>query len=215
MPTVKLSYNVPITLSLLNSEGELDSTYDKVHYETSAGTLSVSRRVAVQINELELRAGEQFTICKQQKPEGVRYSVWLAGTSEKERAREESDEPTELETQLERSLERAPVRAPIRQVERVAPRRKEVARVEQPRLFDRGTGTDGPLPQSLPASRPRRPVTQQIPYNVAFAEVTRFVTSGLLQAGEQWSDQAKQDMISTVLIAASKAGMLTLWERES
>jgi hypothetical protein len=61
------------------------------------------------------------------------------------------------------------------------------------------------LPQSL---RPPR-----IPYNVAFREVLSFVTAELKQTGEQWSDQARQDMISTVLISASNSGLLSLWER--
>ena len=79
---------------------------------------------------------------------------------------------------------------------------------QQPALpFDRGTGTFGPapLPQSL---RPPR-----IPYNVAFREVLHFVTAELHEAGEQWTDQARQDMVSTVLISASNNGLLSLWER--
>ena len=32
--------------------------------------------------------------------------------------------------------------------------------------------------------------------------------------GEQWADQAKQDMVSTILISAQKQGLLKVWERE-
>ena len=52
-----------------------------------------------------------------------------------------------------------------------------------------------------------------IPMNVAFREVTAFVTSELKAAGEQWTDQAKQDIVSTVLISAAKKGWLKVWER--
>jgi hypothetical protein len=48
---------------------------------------------------------------------------------------------------------------------------------------------------------------------VAFREVLEFVTGELKQAGEQWTDQARQDMVSTVLISASNNGLLSLWER--
>jgi hypothetical protein len=48
---------------------------------------------------------------------------------------------------------------------------------------------------------------------VAFRETVQFVTAELKAAGEQWSDQAKQDMVSTVLIAASKSGLVGVWER--
>jgi len=30
---------------------------------------------------------------------------------------------------------------------------------------------------------------------------------------EQWSEQSRQDLCSTVLIAAAKAGLLGVWER--
>lgn len=54
-----------------------------------------------------------------------------------------------------------------------------------------------------------------IPYNIAFREVLDFVTKILDEAGEQWGDQAKQDTVSTILIAASKQRFLTLWERNA
>ena len=54
---------------------------------------------------------------------------------------------------------------------------------------------------------------EAVPFNVAFVEVTRFVVDGLKEVGEQWNDQAKQDAICSVLISASRQGLLTLWER--
>jgi hypothetical protein len=67
-----------------------------------------------------------------------------------------------------------------------------------------------PIPEALTAQvRASGP----IPMDVAFREVVAFVTSELKAAGEQWTDQAKQDAISTVLIAAAKKGWLKVWER--
>jgi hypothetical protein len=213
MPAVKLLSNVPIQLALLDPpEGELDGRYEIVHYTTNAGTLTVSYRVAAKINALELRAGESFHICKREKPEGIQWDVWLASESEQGRAIEET--PTELEAQLSKSLEIAPPIGSIRAVPRKPARR---ANPDQPRLFDKGTGTDGPAPQprpaALPVMPPLKPARVQIPYNVAFREVTKFVTEELKATGEQWSDQARQDMISTILIAAAKSGLLSVWER--
>jgi hypothetical protein len=66
--------------------------------------------VAAKINALELRAGEQFHICKREKPEGIQWDVWLASESEQRRA---ADEPaSELEVQLSKSLEIAPPSEP-------------------------------------------------------------------------------------------------------
>lgn len=53
-----------------------------------------------------------------------------------------------------------------------------------------------------------------IPLNVAFREVVQFVVAELKDSGEQWSDQCRQDLISTALIAAQKLGLLSVWERE-
>lgn len=214
MPAVKLLSNIPLQLALLDPpEGEMDDRYEKVHYSTSAGTLTVSYRVAAKINALELRSGEQFHICKREKPEGIQWDVWLASTSEQGRAVEET--PSELEVQLSKSLEIAPPIGSIREVPRKPSRR--APNPDQPRLFDKGTGTDGPAPQRaiLPAMPPAKPTRVQIPYNVAFREVTKFVTIELKATGEQWNDQAKQDMVSTILIAAAKQGLLTIWEREN
>lgn len=212
--SITLQPNIPMHLALESTEGELDSRYPKVHYMTTDGrVLTVSTQTAAKINMLELRTGEAFCIIKRVRPEGVEYEVWLAGQSEKSRAEEEQTEPNELEQRLARSLASVPV-APVAIIPRKNARR--APDVDQPRLFDKGTGTDGPAPLRvpLPAIAPSRPVRVQIPFNIAFVEVTQFVIAGLAAAGEQWNDEAKQGMVSTVLIAAAKAGMLTIWERE-
>ena len=59
--------------------------------------------------------------------------------------------------------------------------------------------------------RPAPPV--KIPYNIAFREIVKFVLEELKAAGEQWNDEAKQGMISTFIINASRDGLVTLWER--
>lgn len=187
--------NVPQTLALHSVEGELDDRYNRVHYTTADGRdLSVSSLVAVKINGLELRPGEQFGMCKRwtgNRADPVEWTVWLDLRSEKARAAEEVPE-------VERQLVE-----PVREIRR----RLAAAVVPDPEL---STGTNGrsPLPaksRSLPPAR--------IPYNVAFKETVQFVTAGLKEVGEQWSDQARQDMVSTIIIAASKAGLLSLWER--
>ena len=65
--------------------------------------------------------------------------------------------------------------------------------------------------QNRAAIQTARP--QRIPYNVAFREIVQFVITELKQSGEQWSDQARQDLASTILIASFKAGYIGLWER--
>ena len=103
--------------------------------------------------------------------------------------------------------------APIRRPARQAPA------ADQPRLFDRGTGTHGPAPAAMPVpvtilpAAARGRMQAQIPANIAVKEILAFISSDPSTAN--WSDQARQDMASTVYIAAVKAGHVGLWERQS
>ena len=190
--------NEPQTLALMEPRSEQFGDYEITYTLTDGRLLKVSKQLAAKINELDLQPGETFGICKQmvfneqRKRLTPSWTVWLTPESEKARAHQEMKQPMTL----------ADVKRPgkVRSIRKEAPEQGSIS-------FDRGTGTFGPvaLPQSL---RPPR-----IPYNVAFREVLSFVTAELKQTGEQWSDQARQDMISTVLISASNSGLLSLWER--
>jgi len=190
--------NEPQTLALQEPRSERFGDYEITYTLVDGRLLKVSKAVAAKINELDLQAGEAFGMCKQmvfneqRKRLTPSWTVWLSPESEKARAQQEMKPPMTL----------ADVKRPgkLRSIRKAAPEQGSIP-------FDRGTGTFGPvaLPQSL---RPPR-----IPYNVAFREVLSFVTAELKQTGEQWSDQARQDMISTVLISASNSGLLSLWER--
>ncbi len=136
----------------------------------------------------------------------------MTTATEREKAQQEAEQPpSDIETQLAASIEQARSRP------QVVPQRKPVT--PQRSLFEdrRGNGTTGPAPQPQKAvavapAKPQR--FGPIPYNVAFREVTQFVTKELGVIGEQWSDDSKQGMISTILIAAAKQGILGPWERE-
>ena len=39
------------------------------------------------------------------------------------------------------------------------------------------------------------------------------VQNAMKETGEQWSDNSRQDLVSTVLITAQREGWLTLWQR--
>ena len=57
------------------------------------------------------------------------------------------------------------------------------------------------------------PVPIKIPLNIAFREILAFCTQELRAAHEQWSDSARQDLVSTLLIQAAREGWCTIWER--
>jgi len=99
------------------------------------------------------------------------------------------------------------------QVERVDPPAGEqqngtlIVRKEAP------TSPETGAPPRMAAREVPQPPNLKIPYDVAFREIVTFVASGLKDSGEQWSDQARQAMVCTIFIQASKDGLLTAWER--
>jgi hypothetical protein len=198
---VALVPNVPQELALSDVSG-IPEAYEVSYQTTDGRTLKVPHKVAVTINELDLKPGESFCICRDKTGMGsVTYRVWLPPKTEQGRA---AAEAPALEQQLATSLE----------IVKGRKKPKRAAPEPQPRLFDRGTGTDGPaaLPVTLP-TRVHHP--GRIPMNVAVSEIVEFVTKTLNATGEQWNDQAKQDLCSTVFIAAQKAGYLEVWERRN
>jgi len=195
---VHFNLNEPQTLALQEPRSERFGEYEITYTVTDGRLLKVSKAVAAKINELDLQPGETFGICKQmvfneqRKRLTPSWNVWLSPDSEKARAQQEMKPPMTL----------ADVKKPgkVRSIRKAPPEQGSIP-------FDKGTGTFGPVPL-LQSLRPPR-----IPYNVGFREVLSFVTKELKDAGEQWTDQAKQDMVSTVLISASNSGLLSLWER--
>lgn len=203
--------NEPQVLSLKDPSGILDGF--NVLYETSDGKLlQLPQPAAVKLNLLNPAPGEEFSATKCQKSrEPAEWVFALTAKSEQIRAQREIEdlaEKTKRDTaaQLEASILAVRQSRGVRQMPKSgnspAPDTSESLR---------GTGTFGPMPQVAPASR--KPSREMVPFNVAFVEVTRFVTEGLKTVGEQWNDQAKQDAICSVLISASRQGLLSLWER--
>lgn len=145
-------------------------------------------KLATKILALGVRALESFCIRKWKKGRNVNYDVWLSNESEKKRAIEETPA---IADQL-----RQPTPAEMLVL---APTGTETARV----------------PQILPLAPPaNRRTVEAIPFNIAFREVLAFIATELREIGQEWGDQARQDMASTVLIAAVNKGWVGPWERK-
>jgi hypothetical protein len=194
--------NVPQLLSLKDTSGVIDGF--NVLYETSDNrVLQLPRPAAVKLNLLDPAQGEEISVTKHQQ-EPKQPAEWVfALTPKSEQARAAKESQSELERQLAESL--VQTRA-VRQMPKSAR-----TGAPEPAEQVRGTGTYGPVPEVALGSRKLKP--EAVPFNVAFLEVTRFVVDGLKTVGEQWNDQAKQDAICSVLISASRQGLLSLWER--
>jgi hypothetical protein len=232
---IQLVPNVPLILKLLDPFADSSERYDPelriCEYRTEDGRiLALPRQAAILLNGLNPQPGEEIGICRRvadkpgQEVTGTlrpHIEVWLSPRAEKARAAQEAaavvspDVPSDEELLLKASIEREQARKRVREIPRNGPRK---ALDPQPRLFDRGTGTDGPAPARMPlipaASAPtRRDRPLPIPWNVAFREVSAWVSKELAANSLQWSDQAQQAMVCTVLIAEAKAGRVTVWER--
>jgi hypothetical protein len=204
---LKFEFNKPETVELQSSQtlNVLGNYGAQTLYALMDGRrMYCDLKLAAKIQQLKPRAGESFVIAKHKDPQDGRatvWTVWLTPESEMRRAAEEAPQiAAELSMPVnvrEMKLQAEPVNEPAA----LAP-----------------TGTDGPQPQRAPAlqlarASGKRKDVSVIPFNVAFRETVQFVTAELKAAGEQWNDQAKQDMVSTVLISAAKSGLVGLWER--
>ncbi len=217
--------NKPLFVALVDPEGEYDDGLRQGRYQTTAGEILVLPRPAVvELNLVEPKPGEEIVIQKHwdgRPGSGIHWTVALSTRSELARAAQEEGQDLTpvpqipIEAVQERKAATAsptPIRRPVK---------KESAPESQPRLFDRGqgTGTYGPAPATtepapaiLPAAaRSRIQKPGQIPANVATREILSFIQSDPNTAN--WSDQSRQDLASTILIAAYRAGHIGLWER--
>jgi hypothetical protein len=210
--TIHFAPNVPVLLCLADSEGTWDADLRQGQYQTTTGqSFSLPRAAVVALNMLEPRPGEEIQITrfwKGRPSDPIEWTVCLSPASEKLRARQEmasqeGETGLDLTAALQASIDRTQRAKPILEAPSVVKRPLKREVVAQPRL---GTGTDGPLPVRLQRNG-------VIPWNVAFREVSAWVSRELAANQLQWSDAAQQDLCSTVLIAASKAGQIGMWER--
>ena len=223
--------NSPVLLSLVDPEGEWDADMRQGTYQTTCGqTFVLPRQAVILLNQLEPRPNEEIQITrhwKGRKLDPITWTICLSPTSEKLRAAQEQaifdgQDPATLMNLLEASIEQAEAKRPLKSPPTLITPKKppKSAPPVEPRLFDPGTGTDGPAPApktappipAAAASPVRRPAA--IPWNVAFREVSAWVAKELAENKLQWSDEAQQAMVCTCLIAEVKAGRIGPWERE-
>ena len=217
--------NVPMQLALQDPAGDYHAEAEEVTYLTADGReLVLETRTAERLNALFLRPGEAFHLCRRwdgSRGTLPRFDFWLSPASEKARAAEESAQGERQPAASEPAA--APEPQPTAKPTRTRQRRPKVEAMPAPAEIAirtepaQGTGTYGPAPKILtapiPARLPAMARPGRVPYNVAFREIVGFVISELKASGEQWTDQSRQGLVSTVIISASRQGLLDIWER--
>ena len=194
--------NVPQTLALEFAEGRRMRTGNVMFSLLGGRVMFLAPDVALKVKALGVKPGESFTICKRWnglkgRASITRWDMWLTGQSERGRANE--DKQADFFGVCEGGNGD------------VGPRRAPVVRMPTPPAPLAPTGTEC---AAVPAPSFRLPPQSgKIPFNVAFTEAVKLVNEGLKGNKEQWNDEARQGAVATILIAASKLGWLTLWER--
>lgn len=224
--SIRFEPNTPVRLKLADPLGDYDFDLRQGSFQTTDGRRVVLPRPAVEIlYALEPGPGEEIQITRYLRGRRFEWDITLTPQSEKLRAAEEiaqaeAQDPQNLAQVLEASIQQAesrkPASGPPVLVKR-GPKRAAAPNVDQPRLFDRGTGTDGPAPaRAVPAAAasPTRARPAMLPWNVAFREVTAWIAKELQANNLQWCDESQKSMACTVLIAEVKAGRIGPWERE-
>jgi hypothetical protein len=210
--TITFKINEPAILKLSDTTPDSDGA-NWLYSLENGKTLSLPRHAAVKLSSLFLEAGEEFSIgrFRQSTSEPAEWVVALTARTEQSRAVKES---ADAERKARESAEATRRNLGAQLETSLHALRKPPVPVSSSPVAEetKGTGTYGPSPRP---ARSQRPVIGLIPYNVAFREVVSFVTSELNASGEQWSEQSRQDLVSTVLISATKQGLLGVWERET
>lgn len=200
----------------------------------------VDMGVAEMVNRLQLRRGEPVVICKRSSGKKGAVPQWEVYRPNQEPARPAPRPPVDAtgieESDIEREIRErkvAELRATIARLEAgaavspTAPVQTNTVSAtpasiangngNKPQNGSNGNGPNGngngngaPRPYEA-AGIPPPPV--KIPADVAFVEIVRLVAEGLKAAGEQWSDAARQDAVSTIYIQAARDGFLALWTR--
>lgn len=206
MNAITIEPNKPVYLALMDTEGRYDFELEAGQYQTTTGqTLRLPRPAVLKLNLCDPRPGEEIEITKHWTGRAADAPTWTVNISKRTEAERTAAAPASEPRPA------TPPPTPIR-----APQQEPRPQTSQPRLFNRGTGTHGPAPApvfQLPAASPsRQPPPAQIPANIAIKEILAFIQAD--PNTKNWSDQARQDLASTVYIASVKAGHIGLWERE-
>ena len=219
--TITFPPNVPITLTLADPDPKAEK-YDfdsqQGRFTTSDGRILVLPRVAVvKLNELGVQPGEEIGICKYasgKKGQIPTWAVWLTPKTEQARADAEKRKgiTEQAPARQDKPQLQKPAVAPPIEIHKRTSVRKKPANPDQGRLFNRGTGTYGPVPQHamipLPLTVRHRTPPARTHYATALKQIVEVVTSTLKTSGEQWNDAAKQDLVSTLFIQAAKGGQI-------
>jgi hypothetical protein len=229
MEKLTLTPNVPQQIALKFPDGKLvEGRYgDQVMYSLTNGqVMYLDTDVATKINLLEVRKNEPFMICKRwtgKKGHSPQLDVWRPDAASVATGITPPVIDEEIATQRQQMppMPAAPTAGRVvfgngNGAGAVSAAPAPATAASQPPSFNNGNGNkpvngigahpsvDRPYEA---AGIPAPPV--KVGYNVALRRILRVAIAELKAAGEQWSDSARQDLVSTLMIQAARDGVIT------
>jgi len=209
---IKFQTNVPVECALKFAEGKLcDSQFGDPQYMFTTvddRVFFVAEKVAQKIHGLRLQPREPFDITKAEVDwgngrKGIEWQVAKVGFA-----------PGEMTGTTPPAIGEQPngtFVVPVQPGAGAVTPAPVTAITQAPST----NSSNGSKPNGANSNGNAVPAPLKIPLNVAVAEAVRIVVQALKESGEQWSDAARQDLVSTVLIAAQREGWIAPWQREA
>jgi hypothetical protein len=213
MEKISFEPNVPVRVALKFAEGKLcEGRFgDQMYYTFTDGRSAyLNMDVAAKINLLGLRINEPFEICKYWSGKRGEAPQWDVRRID---ARATAGAGVSAP---------APISAPIddQRTTQVTPHQTGRPATGNGISKPNGNGSGDvsaaltPPPLKIqPIDDQRTPPPLKIPINRAAVAAVRMVQAAMRETGEQWSDSAKQDLASTILIQMGKEYWLAAPER--
>ncbi len=211
---VRFAPNIPVhQLALESGDGEQVAPDLYVYDLVDGRQMYIPTALAVELRRAEIRPGESFSVCWRWNGDRAtvgQWDVWLTGSAERQRAVEEAEDPEGLAAALQRSIDALANKKRMNAEKTPAP-------TAPPRLAAPSKPEEQPPHPALSVvetKTPRRPVSsERIPLDEAVEELLVIVDRALEKSRERWSDAARQDLLSTLIIQAGKEGWLARWKR--
>ena len=223
---IKFEFDRPVEVALRFNEprvfpSQFDGGDDRHMFSTTDGrVMYVTPLTSARIAALKLSQGECFFICKRKNGRLTEYEVSRETSEPIEPAAPKPPRPpAPFKTKLPRTR--------VLQARAFAGRRSHargaapgVDRHGQPPQGGRAGRRDARRHGAASGRGPRRSRARskaaapvKIPMDRAVVDAVRMVQAAMKECNEQWSDQARQDLVSTILIGAQREGWIQCWGR--
>src|SRR4029434_9454779 len=223
---IKFEFDRPVEVALRYTEprvfpSQFDGGDDRHMFSTTDGrVMYVTPLTSARIKALQLAQGECFFICKRKNGRLTEYEVSReTGEPIEPPAPAPARPPAPFKTKLPERAYYKPELSPAAEATLEQQLHASLDMVNRRKAGEQGDGT---LAVMAPAPRPAVQVNGvpakatapvKIPMDRAVVDAVRMVQAAMKECNEQWSDQARQDLVSTILIGAQREGWIQCWKR--